>query len=268
MKSRLQRRICIIAGTVLFALQSNAQTVSISGAVKSREGAAVSGAVVQLTGAGLSTTTQNDGNYSISHSQNPVRWIGGAGTAYNAKPWIHKGDVCFHVKENATQVRIELFDLLGRKAGVVADVRLKRGNYAVAPAMDALRGGLYFVAVSVGGARTVLRMAPLASAKPRLHAAPDVNTDITLEKKERVRDTLKVSAAGFRTTARLISSYTGINNFTMENDTAFPRYGTGAERPYSVDRPKVAARNSEKAPLAKTPSAIKHLHDSSAWVSR
>jgi hypothetical protein len=210
-----------VAGVVLlagfFAFSVSAQAINLTGTVKdSATQVGISGAKVKLKIANISTTTNASGAYILMSSA--VRFAGSYASQLIGAPHFRQSSLYFGVANSGEQVKIDIYNLLGRNVASYMDAKLDRGNYQATVFGPSLAGQLYFVKVRVGGQTTMLKV-PLVgrqSAAPgqmvRKISGSSLDNN-SLGKAAAVVDTLIVAASGYKVTRLAISSYTGTNDF-------------------------------------------------------
>ncbi|HUI92557.1 MAG TPA: hypothetical protein VLX68_09955 [Chitinivibrionales bacterium] len=224
-----------------FALSVFAQDINLTGTVTdSATQAGIKGAIVKLKVAKLFDTTDANGAYTLTGNISAIRFNGSYSTQLVGTPHFRQSSLYLGVANNGEQVRIDVFDLLGRDVRSYVDAKLDRGNYQVNMFEPAFAGQLYFVKVNIGGKSTMLKM-PFMGEKAQ--AAGQLIRKISGSGSAKVaadNDTLIIVASGYKTIRKGITSYTGTNNFVM------PWYGhvgsimfdmgsySGAEYPAAV----------------------------------
>ena len=158
-----------VAGVVLlagfFAFSVFAQSVNLTGTVKdSAAQAGISGAIVKLKIANISTKTDASGAYILSSSA--VRFAGSYANQLIGTPHFKQNSLYFGVANSGEQVRIDIYNLLGRNVASYMDARLDRGNYQVNMFGPALAGQLYFVKLRIGSQSTMLKIPLMGSQAP------------------------------------------------------------------------------------------------------
>jgi hypothetical protein len=214
-----------VAGAVLlagfFAFSVFAQ-VDLTGMVKdSATQAGISGAKVKLKIANISTTTNASGAYTLVSSA--VRFAGSYTSQLIGAPNFKQNSLYFGVANSGEQVKIDIYNLLGRNVASYMDAKLGRGNYQVNVFGPSVADQLYFVKVRVGSKTTMLKM-PLIGRqssssgqmiKKISGSSLDNSIGNGLGKTAAALDTLIVAASGYKVTRLGISSYTGANDFVL-----------------------------------------------------
>lgn len=133
---------------------------------------------------------------------------------------IRNGSVLFNIANKEEQVTIDIFDLSGRLTAKVLDKKLDRGRYRINPLPASQAGRMYLVRIKIGPQTTVLKV-PYATAKAASCARviksieDGCNIQKVTDKSAPAIDTLEVSAAGYASVKKAISSYAGVNDFLM-----------------------------------------------------
>ena len=190
------------------------QTVNLTGTVKdSSTQKAVSGALVTLKGPSLSALTDANGTYSLTGSS--VRSLKNS-NPLNQSPVFRSNTLFFGVADNEARVRLDVFDLSGKRVASLADEKLRRGYYRIDPLAAAQANRVYFVRIQIGARTAILRI-PYVHDRVITPAGLRGNTSgiIFAAKAAAVNDTLIVSAAGYATGHKAISAYTGANDFLL-----------------------------------------------------
>ena len=189
---------------------SAGQSVNLTGIVKdSSTQQAISGATVSLKGLSLSTTTDANGGYLLAG--NSIRSLKSS-SPFNYSPVFQNNALFFGVANNGERVRLEVFDPSGRRIAALVDEKVSQGSYRINPLAAMPIDKIYLVKLQTGD-RTAIFKAPLVQD----HAAPPggISRNSSLAKVSAVTDTLVVSAAGYKTVQKAISSYAGVNDFLL-----------------------------------------------------
>jgi hypothetical protein len=216
MKNGLPVTILFIAASLIFT--SRGEVVNLTGVVRdSASKAGIAGATVGLKGLPLSTVTNASGAYSLSgsstgHFARSNRHMTGA--------FVKNDNLFFRVENTREQVRLDLYDLSGRHLGRFIDTPLDRGAYRCGPFAGALSSRVYVARLQAGPAATMLKFPCVHSAStgtaPGLRRTAGGRGETNgLEKTSAAIDTLVVSAAGYAPGRTPISSYTGVNDFSL-----------------------------------------------------
>jgi hypothetical protein len=209
-------RMCFTAGLLFSA--SQAQTINLTGTV--RDSSTLSGirnAVVKVVGLNDSTVTDTNGAYTITNSA--ARLPGPAGARLVAAPYLSRNALCFGVQDDATLVRIDLFDFSGRHVASLVDKTLLKGNYRIVPYSPSLSSQVYFVRIKTGSTATILKLPCLGRPHPSSEGAlikiNDGNAGNSLAKNLAANDTITVYASGYLIARKPVTSYTGANDFSL-----------------------------------------------------
>jgi glucosylceramidase len=153
---RLLKTVLWIAAAFHFL---NAQQISISGTVKDQaSGTGIQGAVVSLTGSGLTTITDKNGSYSFGTAVS-TRPSESSGLNFK-KPFVTNNSLAISVADEAVPVRVDLYGLSGRLVRTVVDKQLARGKYLINPYSKALSSQPYLLRVRVGNEVTIVKLSP------------------------------------------------------------------------------------------------------------
>lgn len=201
----------VVAGC--FVLSANGQTINLTGSVKdSASGQGISGAKVKLAIHKDSTITNASGAYTLTGS--PVRFFGNAQTELIRTPMFKQNVLLFGVAATSERVRIDVFDVSGRRVAGLLDREIGSGNYQINPYLPTLASQIYFVKLQTGSHAAMFTMPlanKLAAASGGVLRKIGGGADGAMAKSAAVVDTLIVSAAGHKTVSKAISSFTGTN---------------------------------------------------------
>jgi hypothetical protein len=211
-----QTFVILFAGFFLSSI--HAQTVNLSGVVKdasTQQG--ISGATVKLVGLKDSTTTDAGGAYLLTGSA--VRFFRSMGPQFLTTPHFTGTSIVFGIVDNAAQVRADIYDLSGRHVASLLDKKIERGTYRINPYLSTLSGQIYFAKIRTGSKTTMLKMPYTDKSSSgmggllRKITGGDIGNG--LAKPAAVDDTIKVISAGYLTSSKAITAYTGANNFSL-----------------------------------------------------
>jgi hypothetical protein len=224
----------VLAGAFLF--YGNAQPVSITGTIKdSTTQKGISGATVKLKLANDSTTTNASGAYAFSTG---VKFFGAGENQIVHTAFFKQNLLNFGVASQGEKVRISLYNLSGRMVASLLDRSLASGNYQINPYLPTLASQVYFVKLEVGS-RTAMFTMPLsgklaAVSGGLLRKIGVAGSEGTLAKAAAAIDTLTVTASGYVTTSKPVTSYSGTYSFSIFSVCADPnRYVTWDNGSYS-----------------------------------
>jgi formylglycine-generating enzyme required for sulfatase activity len=196
------RRIPEILFTILLflimAFTISAESVSIHGIVTdSVTNAAVPGAAVQLKHAGLSTTTNASGEYTLGGSTVIQRDID---VSYSSRPAIAVNDrrVEFQVTDEKALVTIALFDMHGRELKTIKRSLMPQGQYRVdLPDGSAWSQQVVIVSVKINESQTVATVVPGMIGSRAESKKYDSRSMASVAKSQAINDTLLVSKTGY-----------------------------------------------------------------------
>jgi hypothetical protein len=146
-KHRLPPLCLLIAGVVSF---SQAQAISITGTVKDAGGKGIAGATVRLVLAGITTSTDTNGAYSLGSTQNLHASLA---SSFATAPVIHGLSLSFGVAKTQP-VRIQLYDLTGRLVADLVNASLAPGEYRLPLVNANLAAKMYVVKARIGAVTT------------------------------------------------------------------------------------------------------------------
>ena len=191
--------------------------INITGTVKDAGGKGIAGAMVSVIAAGKSAVTDANGAYSIVVGTTAAlpRVTGSVA----AQPCLRGNALCFGVVNPSERVRIELYDLAGRRVKSLLDKNLIRGDYQINPVTGALSSRLYFMKVQIGANAAVLKM-PLVyggmSRPGQLVKQYNGNPGNGFAKASAVVDSMLAGSVGYNTAGRTIDNYTGVYDFVLD----------------------------------------------------
>ncbi len=210
--------LSLMASAGLFLSPVQAADINLTGTVKdSSTQKPISGASVGLVNQLFSTLTDVNGSYVLSGSS--VRFSGSVRNQIIQTPYFSRNRILFGVADDGERVRIDLYDVSGRRVASIVDKSLGQGNYGLNPFLPGLAGQLYFVKIQAG-ARTAMIKIPYvnnaAGGSGSLgKAGGGLEPGAGLARIAAVSDTLVVSAAGYTTARLAIASYTGENDVAL-----------------------------------------------------
>jgi hypothetical protein len=208
-------RVCsvfILFGAILFSAYS--QDINITGTVKdASNNSPIKGAKVSLKIANLSTTTNDNGQYSLTGSG--VRFVGSSQNVISNYPYIKNNRIFFSVNQDNQNVKIGLYNILGKNILTLLNTNLNKGNYSFS-INNTIGGQLFFVKITIGNKSSVIK-APFTelSNSRSLNAFGNkgsFNKSLALFA---INDTLIVSASGYNEVRKGITSYTGTHDFNL-----------------------------------------------------
>jgi hypothetical protein len=208
----------LAASVVLATVFSlGAQTINLTGTVKdSASQTVISGARVRLAKMPVAVTTGASGAYVLTE-QNKV--LSGLSTAEPlAGPRIMHNRVMFGVAQNGENVRIALYTFTGKLAATLVNEKLSKGNYQVAPFLPSLAGQAYIVRLQIGAQTSTLKIVNACSGTAASEAMPASGASSReglAKSAAAVNDTLIVSASGYATARKPITTYSGTFNVLL-----------------------------------------------------
>lgn len=180
---------------------------TLSGKVIDKDNNGIENALVELANAALSTTTDNEGNWSISipSSVEPFikRWL-------LPSPVLKSNTIYFAVSSSFQQIKADIYTLDGSLIYNVINKKLKSGFYSLNPLKRTLNSNIYIVKFQIGNKTKCFRL--LVTNRPELSEITLRNkkdSGITgkLQKQTVVIDTVKVSKDGYSPAAVAVESY-------------------------------------------------------------
>lgn len=209
MKSILKKntgKLCVlllISGTLFL---SNSQ--SLSGKVVDEKGVGIKGALVRLTNAGLSDTSEEDGAWSIKITaaiEPSIRKM------VLPIPVLKGNTLYFIVNDRNKRVKANVYSLSGRFLYSALDRQLTPGFYSLNPVEKVLSQSFYLLRLQIGDETTYFKIMAsnkfgVSSTSSSLNKQSS-STSAKLEKRMVVIDTVKVSKEGYEAAAVAINSY-------------------------------------------------------------
>jgi len=200
----------------LTASMAYAQQISLSGKVSSQSGKVISGAIVSLSGQKLIDTTDAAGNYSFTGGTfliNPSR------IAPNSEKISFNNGVFVLSLSKPSPVVIEIFDIKGNLLERISDLAVSTGNYRFDLSSRSLSVNVMLIRISIGKNISTYRYVPMKNNTHIITTAVTgfSNGNKVLAKTLAAVDTLNVTASGYVSKAVAISSYTGVQNITMDS---------------------------------------------------
>jgi hypothetical protein len=204
--------LSLIAAIVVSA---SAQSIQLSGTVKSQTGNAVSGAIVKISGVNLADTTDSQGAFSITKTITST--IPAAALPAADKISLRDGIVSLSLTKPA-QVTIEMFDLRGNMLARSIERPAAAGDYRASVMTHPLAASVKLVRVTVGQFSATFRAIPTNQAGGAFSSAATASSasGARLAKTAASVDTLKVTASGFVASSVPISSYQTTVTVTLD----------------------------------------------------
>jgi glucosylceramidase len=193
-----------------------AQQINITGTVKDAGGKGIGGAMVSLLAAQKNVTTDAQGAFSIvAGTTAAAPKLAGhmiSGTA------LAGAVLCFSVTAAQSRVRVESYDLAGRRTALLLDRQFAPGNYRINPFTARMARGVRVLKIMIGEKCTVLKA---SIADTRRHAAPVANpdagkTEFAFAKSSAAIDSMLAGAVGYNTARATVDSYTATCDFVLE----------------------------------------------------
>jgi beta-glucosidase len=204
--------VCLACGTIA----AFGQDIRLTGTVKDAGAKGIAGATVSLAGANVSVRTDTNGAYSII--QKLAALPRGAQNGIIPAPAFVNNTLYFGVRGPAEPVCIETFTLSGRRVAAVINKTLAGGNYALASFLPHGAAQVFFVRISSGSRKTVLKTPPFSGQAHanRLILLDEDRIPQALAKQCAAVDTILVWAPGYARARKPIFSYTGTYDFILE----------------------------------------------------
>jgi hypothetical protein len=190
--------------------------VQIWGYVTDMSGKGIKGATVSLKNAGFSKTTDDTGFFLWDTLQmTPVQpWArrGSFATAYR-RPVLKQDMLFFSVFDKTPQpVRIDVYNLSGRKVNELVNTQLGFGNYQVNTFAYSMPSQVYLLKTVIGNQVSWQKL-PIVNRR-NVTSTPSQKIDNTatvkpLAKTAALQDSIQVSMDGYTPESRPIEEYTG-----------------------------------------------------------
>jgi len=190
---------CLLSAAIL----SSASAQVISGRIVDKRSNPIEGATVTLVAKNKSETTLADGSFTIQ----AVAIISPYNTSRTLKSVLMSGSNLLFTNETPQMLKVELFDMSGKRCSDVFSRRYDVGSFSL-PIANLIShrsaNGLYIVRVTHGSRVSTHPFNPLCSFKSNAGTVQSGYT--TLAQKLSTADTLKVSKTGFVTVALPLDS--------------------------------------------------------------
>jgi beta-glucosidase-like glycosyl hydrolase len=214
---KLNSRVCVflLYGAGLF-FPLHGQTYGISGTVRYEDAKPFPGASVTLVNAKKTVTTDASGGYSFGGAYA----LPFSGNVLIVKtPALREKYLYFGVFEKSEPVRIDLFNILGRRVGSLVNQELSRGNYRISPFVPNMALQLFFIKVQTGRRTTIVKL-PLtrkyaAAGGRSVQRLSGNQVPTSLAKVSAVVDTLVASAPEYQIVSKPIEAYSGVHDFVL-----------------------------------------------------
>lgn len=198
-------KLCMLGfiSGIFFLLNSQ----SLKGKVIDEQGAAIKGALVKLTNAGLSDTSGDDGSFEISV---PTSIEPSVRKMLLPVPVLKGATLFFAINTQSKFVKASMHTLGGRLLYTAIEKKLAPGFYSLNAIKQSLSPNMYMLRLQIGGDATCYKL--LVAGNPiqtgiSLVNKTDDNAYVFLEKRKVVIDTVKVSKTGYTPSAVPIDSY-------------------------------------------------------------
>ena len=204
----------IIIGILFLAVPINS-AVSITGTIKDQaSGAGIQGAIVSLSGTGLTCITDNAGKYSFGGAVSVSK--GTTLPLLEQKPVLSGNNFLFTVTK-ATQAKLDLYTLDGRHVRTVLDRQLSEGTYRIHALAAGLSRQTYIFKAGIGSRTTIMTIMPLlGSSKPSCLSFSSDNTMAKpMAKTGAVVDSILAWAVGYDVGKLNIENLTGVYDISL-----------------------------------------------------
>ena len=202
---RLSALICILLAA---SLNTTVSAQAITGRVVDKQSNPVPNASLTLKVKGTTATSGADGTFSI---QTTAVQSSGAISSLNRLLRINGRDLVFY-NEAPQQLRVELFDMTGKRVGPVFNQLFSEGSHAL-PLQSLITTrsaeGFYIIRIMAGNEVHTLKFSPLGAKGTSSPAAP--SSAVRLAKRHATPDTLTVSKAEYITVIKTLDSDVAAN---------------------------------------------------------
>jgi hypothetical protein len=194
--------------------------VAIWGIVTDWSGKGIKGATVTLKNAGFSKTTDDTGFFVWDTLQmTPVQPWARRGSFYRS-PVLKQDMLFFSVFDKTPQpVRIDVYDLAGRKVNELVNTRLGFGNYQVNTFSHTMPSQMYLLKTVIGNQASWLKLPVVNRRSVTSTPSQKIDNTVTvkpLAKTAALQDSILVSMNGYISESRPIEEYTGAGYFIGE----------------------------------------------------
>ncbi len=215
----------LILGLIAAAgISVTAQTIKLSGKVTNQNGKPVSGAIVTLVNKQLKDTTDASGAYSITTSTVSALTTG---DYVNIDRISMTGNALSVSLTSPAPVKIELFDMNGHLIEKKQSPVTASGNYHFNLSATTRAVNMLTIRVTMGNQTSTFRYISMNNGTGAGGMVTTIQTSNGTSQKllkiQSTLDSLKVSASGYITAAKAISSYTSDLNFTL-NTITLPKF--------------------------------------------
>ncbi|MBN1757127.1 MAG: glycoside hydrolase family 3 C-terminal domain-containing protein [Chitinispirillaceae bacterium] len=197
---RLPALVCILLAA---SLNTFVTAQEITGRVVDKQSNPVANASLSLKGKGTTTTSGADGTFSINTTA--VQSTGST-SSFRRSLQINGKDLVFY-SEIPQQLRVELFDMTGKRVGPLFNQHFQEGSYSL-PLRTLLTGrsagGIYIIRITAGSEVFTLKFSPLGSLRTTgVTATPSAGR---LAKRSATPDTLTIAKAGYIPVTKALDS--------------------------------------------------------------
>lgn len=205
-------------------ISATAQTIKLTGKVTNQTGKAVSGAIVTLVNKQLKDTTDASGGYSITTSTASA--LTNELNSANDQILMSGNTIAVSLTKPAP-VKIEVYDMNGHQIEKRRNPIASSGNYRFNLSAAARAANMLTIRVTMGNQISTFRYISMSNGSSVGGTFSAIQlSEIPAQKLVKVQsalDSLRVSASGFMTAAKAVSSYTSDINFTLDT-IALPKF--------------------------------------------
>jgi hypothetical protein len=212
----------------LFAVFNVFAQVSLTGTVIDGQGNPISGAKVKLAVAGDSTTTNDQGVFSLGTTNIKMNLL----KNNSISPLTLGNYIYFSVSKNIDKVTINIFDITGKHIAKVLEKNLSAGNYSVYPFSNNLSAKTYIVNLTIGNNSFNFTMNYIEGSNQSVVVKNISNSQIKniLAKRSEIIDTLIVSKTGYLTNKKPLEVLSGNHIIVLQKFVPAQELGIISER--------------------------------------
>lgn len=209
---------------LFFAFHANSQDINITGTVTGLNHQRLENVAVTLVKQNLSTKTDSNGNYIITTISNK-------NTMYEncafTPPFFKRSTVFFSITRDNQHVRIDVFTVTGKLVTTLVNAKLKRGNYSFHISGNYTPSQIFCVSFRVNQTAVCYKYVHISAAN-RQNRGSALNKEIKNHEDDAIArfnmsflpDTIKAAKSGYRGGLKIITSYQGTCDFTLDTSDA------------------------------------------------
>lgn len=210
--------------TMFFVFYVNSQNINITGTVTGMNGQHLENVDIFLVKPNLSTKTDATGKYTIAYTpitDNP------SGKHFFTAPRFIRSTVSFSISRNSQLVRIDVFSIDGKHVRTILNRQLSCGAYSFPVLESDASSQMYLIAFQVNSVCLKYKYLHI-SAQSGNYLGAGLNTGITdnsiiaaaFNAQSALPDTIKAVKGGYTAGLKVINSYQGVYNLTLDTSDA------------------------------------------------